>query len=48
MESGVSNSLAGNIVSFGVEGYFGGGGTRKVVPDLAFGLEVDGWDKLWV
>jgi len=46
VESGVSDGLAGDTVLFGMEGGFGGGGTREVAGDLTFCLGVHGRNKL--
>ena len=46
VEGCVRDDLAGNIVSFSMDGSFGRGCSREVARDLVFGLGVHGQDKL--
>jgi len=46
VECGIGDGLTGDVVSFEVEGCFGGGGTWQVAPDFMFSLGVHGRNKL--
>jgi hypothetical protein len=47
VECSVRDDLVGGVVSFGVEGGFGGGGAWEVARDLSFGLGVYSRDEFW-
>ena len=45
IECGIGDDLAGNVVLFGVDGCFGGGGTQEVARNLMFDLGIHGQDE---